>query len=188
VAAPMYGVSGTILNLVDRPRSGPNWRRMRRLEKRRSLRTLSKHLRRAWLSRPPRWALGLPRGSTAAARDVDRLEGRADGTLQRGDLNQRARSSVALADLLPRFVAKSALTFVTADLVEYRKKDPVRTRGGKAGSCGPDEFSSSGSRNCRSLPQRRFRRSSGSRPSPPAHWRRAGRSPSLQWKWRAARS
>jgi hypothetical protein len=32
------------------------------------------------------------------------------------ELNQRARSSVALADLLPRFVAKSALTFVTADL------------------------------------------------------------------------
>jgi glycosyltransferase involved in cell wall biosynthesis len=35
---------------------------------------------------------------------------------KRVDLNQRARSSVALADLLPRFVAKSALTFVTADL------------------------------------------------------------------------
>jgi hypothetical protein len=35
-----------------------------------------------------------------------------------GSLNQRARSSVALADLLPRFVAKSALTFVTADLAQ----------------------------------------------------------------------
>jgi hypothetical protein len=34
----------------------------------------------------------------------------------RARLNQRARSSVAPADLLPRFVAKSALTFVTADL------------------------------------------------------------------------
>jgi hypothetical protein len=36
--------------------------------------------------------------------------------MHRVELNQRARSSVALADLLPRFVAKSALTFVIADL------------------------------------------------------------------------
>jgi succinate dehydrogenase/fumarate reductase flavoprotein subunit len=60
------------------------------------------------------WVQADRRARRAASRERARCD--RDGEHLEASLNQRARSSVVLADLLPRSVAKSAFTFVTADL------------------------------------------------------------------------